>query len=139
MMQIGEFSSRTGVSIDTLRYYEKIGLISPKRRNQQRFYGDQDLELILTINKLKQMNFGLKDIKKILYFDQKLEEGLSEGRLPPEIMEESLTMFKRKLQEVEEKEKELKDVKLLLRHIMDKITALEKRAQEEDRKGGNEK
>ena len=33
-MQIGEVSRRTGLSIDTLRYYEDIGLLPPQRRDR---------------------------------------------------------------------------------------------------------
>ena len=32
-MQIGELSRRSGLSVDTLRYYEKVGLIEPPARD----------------------------------------------------------------------------------------------------------
>ncbi|WP_421854374.1 MerR family transcriptional regulator [Oricola sp.] len=42
-MQIGEVSERSGLSADTLRYYEKIGLIDPPYRKGGRRYYDADV------------------------------------------------------------------------------------------------
>lgn len=134
-MRIGDFSACSGVSIDTLRYYEKIGLLKPERRNGKRFYHEMDFKLLQAITKLKQMNFSLEDIRTILDFDKKIDEGLIKGQLPREIIEKGLIMFKAKLREIEEKEKEIKEAKMLLRHIMEKIPDLEKMADEANRKG----
>lgn len=37
-MLIGEVSKRYGITVDTLRYYEKIGLLTVKRINNNKFY-----------------------------------------------------------------------------------------------------
>jgi len=43
-MYIGEFAEKVGVSLDTLRYYDKIGLLSPKRKGRDRWYQEEDLK-----------------------------------------------------------------------------------------------
>ncbi|WP_225362883.1 MerR family DNA-binding transcriptional regulator [Apilactobacillus micheneri] len=49
-MKIGEFSKKVSLSIDTLRYYEKIGLIYPKRdENNIREYNYDDFKWVESI------------------------------------------------------------------------------------------
>lgn len=62
---IGEFSAITGISIYTLRYYEKEKLIIPNRHsNGRRAYSDDDLKWIQFIKRLKDTCMPLKKIKK---------------------------------------------------------------------------
>ncbi|AAU36786.1 SoxR protein [[Mannheimia] succiniciproducens MBEL55E] len=64
-MHIKEFSTKIGLSIDTLRYYEKEGLLNPARnKSGYRNYGKQDLEWIAFILKLKAMGVPLTQIKE---------------------------------------------------------------------------
>ena len=53
-MTIGEASEKTGLSADTLRYYEKIGLIPPvpRRENGLRDYGAETIKLVALIQRL---------------------------------------------------------------------------------------
>lgn len=61
---IGEFSELTGFSIDTLRYYEKQGIILPKRdHNNRRIFDEKDVEWLVFIRKLKLTGMKLKDIQ----------------------------------------------------------------------------
>lgn len=70
---IGEFSKITELSIDTIRYYEKEGLIIPDRdENNRRVYEDCDIGWIDFIKKLKMTGMRLKDIK---YYAQLRYEG----------------------------------------------------------------
>ncbi|MGV0168527.1 MerR family transcriptional regulator [Furfurilactobacillus sp. WILCCON 0119] len=64
MERIGAFSKRVHVSIDTLRYYEKLGLITPHRsRINQREYDDADATWMAFINRLKQTGMPMKQIQ----------------------------------------------------------------------------
>lgn len=61
---IGTFSELTGFSIDTLRYYEKQGIILPKRdHNNRRIFDEKDVEWLVFIRKLKLTGMKLKDIQ----------------------------------------------------------------------------
>ena len=68
-MQIGELAKQSGFSKDTLRYYEKIGLIQlPKNKrgpNNYRIYDGQILNELSQIRQLKNVGFTLKEIKEL--------------------------------------------------------------------------
>ena len=62
---IGEFSSVSGISIHTLRYYEKESLIIPERKgNGRRLYSDGDIAWIQFIKRLKDTGMPIKEIQK---------------------------------------------------------------------------
>lgn len=62
---IGEFSTITDLSIDTLRYYEKEQLIIVERDPAgRRCYTETDISWILFIKRLKETGMPIKDIKQ---------------------------------------------------------------------------
>ncbi len=68
MMTIHEVSKLAGVSIRTLQYYDKIGLLHPAGYTDAgyRLYDDIDLERLQHILLFRELEFPLKDIKAIL-------------------------------------------------------------------------
>lgn len=68
MMTVKEVSNLTGVSIRTLQYYDKIGLLYPAHRTQAgyRLYDDAALERLQQILLFRELEFSLEDIRKIL-------------------------------------------------------------------------
>ncbi|MAS14279.1 MAG: MerR family transcriptional regulator [Nitratireductor sp.] len=63
-MKIGEVARRTGLSIDTLRYYEKLGLIdSPWRQGGQRAYDENIIAWLKFIKLLKATGMPLADVE----------------------------------------------------------------------------
>lgn len=54
-MTIGEVSKETGIPITTIRYWEKAGLLFPKRNeeNKYRIYTNEHIRQILTLNAIK--------------------------------------------------------------------------------------
>lgn len=66
MYIVGDVSEITGLSIKTLHYYEKSGLLKPKRepRNGYRIYEDHDLLKLQEIMILKKMGFTLTEVKQ---------------------------------------------------------------------------
>lgn len=75
-MTIKEASERTGVSVDNLRYYERIGLIPEVPRNSSgiRDYDDLTLCLIDFIVKLKQSGMKLDSIREYMQLAMQGEE-----------------------------------------------------------------
>ena len=68
MMKINEVSKKFGLSIDTLRFYEKIGLLEPiERVSGIRYYQQKDIERINVIKCMKKTGMSLEAIKE--YFD----------------------------------------------------------------------
>src|SRR5690625_226195 len=68
MYTITEFSSKTGVSNRTLRFYEELGLLLPKERNQSghRIYGMDELSRLQLIQSLKFIGYSLQEIKDLI-------------------------------------------------------------------------
>ena len=68
MMTVHEVSRLTGVSIRTLQYYDKIGLLHPAEHTEAgyRLYDDAALETLQQILLFRELEFPLKDIKKII-------------------------------------------------------------------------
>lgn len=64
-MTIGEAAEKTGLSADTLRYYEKIGLIPPvpRKDNGLRDYGGETIKLVALIQRLKGTGMTLGTIR----------------------------------------------------------------------------
>ena len=68
MMTVNEVSKLTGVSIRTLQYYDKIGLLKPAEYTGAgyRLYDDAALEKLQQILLFRELEFPLKDIKEIV-------------------------------------------------------------------------
>ena len=68
MMTVNEVSKLTGVSIRTLQYYDRIGLLKPAEYTESgyRLYDDAGLEKLQQILLFKALEFPLKDIAEIV-------------------------------------------------------------------------
>ena len=75
MMAVNEVSKLTGVSIRTLQYYDTIGLLKPIEYTESgyRLYDDTSLERLQQILLFKELEFPLKEIKKIIDSCPKLD------------------------------------------------------------------
>ena len=64
-MTVGEVAKRMGVTVRTLQYYDKEGLLSPSAESEggRRLYTDKDLVMLHQIISLKSLGFSLDDIK----------------------------------------------------------------------------
>ena len=68
MKTVNEVSRLTGVSVRTLHHYDEIGLLKPSSITEAgyRLYDDTALERLQHILLFRELQFPLKDIKKIL-------------------------------------------------------------------------
>lgn len=68
--RIGEISIKLDLSVDTLRYYEKIGLLPSIARNDARIrmYTDKDISRLRFIRRAHAMKFSLTEIGELLHF-----------------------------------------------------------------------
>jgi Hg(II)-responsive transcriptional regulator len=67
-LTIGRLAEATGVHLETIRYYERIGLIQEPERTAggHRSYGSQDLERLRFIRCSRDLGFGLDAIRDLL-------------------------------------------------------------------------
>ncbi|PSJ45091.1 Zn(2+)-responsive transcriptional regulator [Zobellella taiwanensis] len=68
MFRIGELARQFGIKADTLRFYEKEGLLSPSLRTAAgyRLYSEEDRNRLHFILRCKRVGFSLKDIDELL-------------------------------------------------------------------------
>ena len=68
VLAIGEVSRRTGVNIETVRYYEKIGLMPKPNRSEggNRLYNDVQLQRLYFIKRCREIGFSQLEIRALL-------------------------------------------------------------------------
>src|SRR5215831_6453560 len=67
-LSIGELSSRTGVNIETIRYYERIKMLPapPRTSSGRRVYGPTEIRSLLFIRRSRELGFTLDEIRALL-------------------------------------------------------------------------
>lgn len=66
-MNIGDVSERSGVPAKTIRYYEDVGLITPKRsENGYRAFSDSDLHRLSFLGRARALGFSIKECRELL-------------------------------------------------------------------------
>jgi MerR family copper efflux transcriptional regulator len=67
-LQIGQVATRTGVSIDALRYYERLKLLPRARRSAGgfRLFTGEHIERVQFIKQAQELGFSLEEIKSLL-------------------------------------------------------------------------
>lgn len=82
MSKIGEVTKLIGITADTLRYYEKFGLLPNIARNASgiRQYDDKDISRLKFIKRAQSMNFSLNEIKKLLSMRENPQQAKSSVR-----------------------------------------------------------
>lgn len=112
-MRIGELAKAAGVSPDTLRYYEREGLLPLADRTPSgyRDYGPEALADLQFIKKAQALGLNLSEVGKIL-------EISSGGQAPCEHVRSSVTG---RLAEVEQRLKELRALRLTLRETLERL------------------
>ena len=68
MLAIGTLAKRTGTKVQTIRYYEQIGIMPEPGRTEggQRRYGDAELDRLAFIRHSRQLGFSLDTIRELL-------------------------------------------------------------------------
>ncbi|MBU3073068.1 MerR family transcriptional regulator [Clostridium estertheticum] len=68
-MKISEFAKRAGVTVKTLLYYDKIGLLKPSQKTDcgYRIYCEKDFLILQQITTLKFIGLSLSEIRKVLH------------------------------------------------------------------------
>ena len=104
--RIGDLTPLLGLSSDTLRYYEKIGLLGKIGRSSggSRFYTRRDVSRLRFIQRAKAMNFTLDEIGQLLHFRDDPKHSRMEAR---ELTRSKLKIIEQQAQELDTLRKEL--------------------------------
>jgi len=67
-LTIGQLAQRVGVTVETIRYYEREGLmpLPVRTANRRRFYGADALQRLRFIRKARDLDFSLEDARALL-------------------------------------------------------------------------
>lgn len=69
---VGEAAKIVHTTSETLRHYDRIGLVKPSRKDEwtkYRYYTEQDIVRLNTVRALQLMDLPLQEIKKVLEYD----------------------------------------------------------------------
>jgi len=107
---ISVVAKKTGLTAHTLRYYEKIGLLTnvAKGSKGQRQFSAQNIQRIQFIKRAQTMQFSLDEIKQLITLDQSTQIPKPEAR----------SMVKDKLLSIEERLQELQALKQNLSQLL---------------------
>ena len=96
--RINEISKLYGIGADSLRYYEKLGVIKPKRdQNGYRLYGLKDMYKLNLIRDLRGLDFSMSQIREYLE-KQSIDNTLS-------LLKQELELVRLTMEELKEKER----------------------------------
>ena len=110
VLKISEFAEITGLSKDTIRYYEKMDLLHPEMKGMHREYNKQNIESIEVILKLKQTGFSLQEIKMLFEWSHNTDQN---KKLTNEELQNLLkiqVIFQEKYKQMEQKEAQIKQI-----------------------------
>lgn len=68
VMTSGTLSERTGVNIETIRYYERVGLLPapPRSTGRHRLYDEPHRQRLVFIRRARELGFSLEEIRALL-------------------------------------------------------------------------
>lgn len=108
-MLIGELSKRTGLTKDTIRFYQKMGLvITSDRQAGTRLYkefNEEMMQRLVVINQAKALGFTLNEIRQLV------EEWGTPSAIPES---EQICIVERKLEEISQKMHQLAEIQSYL-------------------------
>jgi len=69
-MTIGALSEHTGCNIETIRYYERIGMMPkpPRTQGGHRLYAEEHLKRLTFVRRSRELGFSLEQIRALLRF-----------------------------------------------------------------------
>ena len=109
-MLIGELSKKTGLSRDTIRFYEKKGLIKVGRRerrvNNYKEYSDSTLRRLLLFVKIKSYGFTLNECAEIISL---IDANLATCDRVSKVADDKIIVIDNKIRELTELRNLLKD------------------------------
>ncbi|HEL3174660.1 TPA: helix-turn-helix domain-containing protein [Stenotrophomonas maltophilia] len=78
-LTIGQLARQTGTKAETIRYYEKIGLLQPPLRSQgnYRCYDAQDQRRLAFVRRARELGFAIEQIRELIAFGEQREHQCS--------------------------------------------------------------
>lgn len=113
-MRIGELATKTQVDIETIRFYEKAGLLSAPNRseNDYRNYGPEHVEQLIFIRNCRALDMSLDEIRVLIHFRDVPSENCDEVNV---LLDEHIEHVSGRLKQLRQLEKQLRALRDLCR------------------------
>ncbi len=123
-MRIGELAVRAAVNIQTLRFYEREGLLRPPARTSSgyRRYAVSDLERVRFIRLCQGLGFTLREIQHLLVLHHNLSKINGTAKMKPTAVREIVTMANERLEMIDEKLAALSSMRAELTSLVAALT-----------------
>ena len=108
-MRIGEAARQAGVNVQTIRFYERRGVLGRPRRlaSGYRDYAPEDVRRIMGVKRAQKLGFTLAEIQELMRLEQ-----------PGQHLEHVQAVAHAKIQDVDEKIRSLKAIRKSLEHLL---------------------
>src|SRR5215469_9114895 len=105
--KIGQVAHETGLSIDTIRFYEKQGLLkrSPRSEGGFRLFSLGDIETLKFVRKAQELGFSLNEIRELLILRSDHVPACSHVK---ELLDQKVVAVEQKIRELQDLERNLK-------------------------------
>lgn len=115
MLTIGKLAQHCHVNVETIRYYQRIGLLRlPEKMGSYRYYHEQDIETLSFIQKAKDAGLQLSEIKEL--FSLELDD-----------REKVRQVIQQRLEKIDQRIHELEALKLRLSTWIDECKSTSER------------
>ena len=106
-MAIGKLALIAATKVQTIRYYEEIGLIRPFARSEggHRLYGPEDVRRLKFIRHARELGFGIEEIRELLHLSDNPDTSCSAADI---IARSHLEQVELRLKKLQALRKELK-------------------------------
>lgn len=121
----GKFAKKAGVTERTLRYYDKIGLLKPKKNdeNSYRLYTDEDFVLLQKILVFKSLGFSLDEIRFLIHDNNEIEKSLD---VQKKLVKQKITYYTKVYDSLNYTSRLLKNDANALDHLVETVRLLSK-------------
>ncbi len=108
-LSIGALSRQTGCKIDTIRFYERIGVMPkpPRTEGGHRFYPQEHVKRLVFVRRSRELGFTLDQVRGLLRF---VDTGNFSCADVKSLTDEHLTELRKKITDLRRMERVLKDM-----------------------------
>ena len=110
MYLISDMAKKSGLSTDTIRFYEKKGFIQPNFRanNQYRFYNDETLKRLIFMKHCRALDMSLKEIENLLQLEENPQQNCNSVN---HLIDQHISDITNKMKELDQLKKQLKKLR----------------------------
>lgn len=125
-MRIGELAAQGVVNIQTVRFYERKGLLQepPRASSGYRSYSPRDLETLRFIRRSQELGFTLNEISQLLPLHRSVASMPSSRKQGARQVQAMAETARRRLEQVEEKLRTLKTMRTQLTTFITRLETL---------------